>query len=682
MDNQRDDSDSADYETGHAGNFPAPQGIVNVPRHEAAQEYVTKDEEDAVIDYNAPISWWVLSTLFPLIAGTFGPLASTFNICALAITWRTTVAPNSPESEGTHISDPAWLLAVNAVSLAIAVVANLFLLGQMTDRISYTRAAPCFISGWYVSSLLLLGLIAATPTHLPLPANTTATYSQAFFYGIFACVIYFILASMLLTTAINMKFRPPPFSHTFKLTMSQRSLMLQTMLFCGYLLAAGAVYSRVEGWDFLDAVYFVNVTLFTIGLGDYHPLTHLGRSLFFPMAIGGILFVGLIIASIRTLVLEAGSCKISARMVEKARHDVLESVDPQTGKVKLSAFRTKQLKPDPSMSELDRRELEFDIMRLVQKKAGRRYQLLALAISGSCFFVLWFLGAVIFWQAEMATGGENWSYFEALYFTYVCLLTIGYGDFYPQTNSGKPAFVFWSLIALPTLTVLIGAIGDTISDAVASFTLWFSRHAPEGLKAFRQAKQAAQKKRNREGEEESAKPPGFMSDDSAGKGDFEDENIAKAVQALGRGEQNNAQQGDKPQSEEEAQALLSAYRLHILMREMQNVIQHLDNQPPRKYTYAEWTWFLKLLYEDEDESKGHRLPWDQTVDVSAPLRRQHEEKWSWLGQESPLMSMEDEPKWVLNRLLEVAQRTSKKRGDYLLKTWKENQGRALPASDS
>lgn len=45
-------------------------------RHEHAREYAQKDEEDTVVDYNAPVHWWMVSTLFPLIAGTFGPMAS------------------------------------------------------------------------------------------------------------------------------------------------------------------------------------------------------------------------------------------------------------------------------------------------------------------------------------------------------------------------------------------------------------------------------------------------------------------------------------------------------------------------------------------------------------------------------------------------------------------------------
>lgn len=52
-------------------------------------------------------------------------MASAFNICAVAIDWRLIVNASSTESEGPHITDPRWLVAVNAVSLAIAIIANL-----------------------------------------------------------------------------------------------------------------------------------------------------------------------------------------------------------------------------------------------------------------------------------------------------------------------------------------------------------------------------------------------------------------------------------------------------------------------------------------------------------------------------------------------------------------------------
>lgn len=42
------------------------------------------------------------------------------------------------------------------------------------------------------------------------------------------------------------------------------------------LLGAG-VYSVVEGWSFVDSVYFATVTLATVGYGDFAPQTTFGR---------------------------------------------------------------------------------------------------------------------------------------------------------------------------------------------------------------------------------------------------------------------------------------------------------------------------------------------------------------------------------------------------------------------
>jgi len=55
-----------------------------------------------------------------------------------------------------------------------------------------------------------------------------------------------------------------------------------------YLMAGAAVYSHIEGWAYLDAVYWADFTLLTVGIGDYSLQTHLGRGLLFPFAIGGI----------------------------------------------------------------------------------------------------------------------------------------------------------------------------------------------------------------------------------------------------------------------------------------------------------------------------------------------------------------------------------------------------------
>jgi len=144
----------------------------------------------------------------------------------------------------------------------MALLANLFLLGHMSSRIPFHIAQPMTISGFFISSILLIGLVAAVPSYLQHPGQTL---SQGFYYACMAAAIYFIIAALLTVTLIGVYMGK--YSREYKLTMAQRSLMWQTVTFVGYFLAAAAVYSHIEGWLYLDAVYFTIVTLFTIGFG-------------------------------------------------------------------------------------------------------------------------------------------------------------------------------------------------------------------------------------------------------------------------------------------------------------------------------------------------------------------------------------------------------------------------------
>ncbi|MCJ1418740.1 Potassium channel [Xylographa parallela] len=609
------------------------------------EDYVHKDEEEAEGDPTSPSRWWFSSTLFPLIAATFGPLASAFGIAALVMDWVIIVNPSSTESTGIDIPNPNWLDAINAISLFTSVAANLMLLAHMTGRISFPVSQPATIILYYVTSFLLIGLVAAAPAHLDLPAGEVRTFSQAYYYAIIAAAVTFILGSMMVVTASGVYIGR--YSRDFKLTMSQRTLIFQTTTFIGYILAAGAVYSKVEGWDYLDGVYYVDVTILTIGFGDFSPKTHLGRSLLFPMAVGGILFLGLIIASIRTLVLERGTKKVTVRMLEKARQKALKKGDLSSGTIQVRPGKKRNIAKG-TRSELGRREQEFNIMREVQQKAGRTNSLIALSISAGAAFFLWFVGAAVFQQAELDSQG--WSYFEALYFTYISLLTIGYGDFYPQTNSGKPAFVFWSLLALPTLTVLIGSIGDSIAEGIGELTLWIGQHLPEKTGALKDLKGEANKSKKEDGGGfQEAKPPGFMSngagtDEESQSADRDKDGVAKV--------QNDVQSAGKAGRH---------YRRYLIMRQIKITVQQMDSTPPRQYSYAEWTWILKLLGEDESSTEKHRSA--EATEDAEDAGHPDSKSWSWLGQNSPLMSGEDEPKWVMHRLMDLLEKDLKDEGD-------------------
>jgi len=59
-----------------------------------------------------PSRWWFASTACPLLAGTFGPMASGFNIVSLGYHWREYIAPGGTESTGMQagdtLQDPPW----------------------------------------------------------------------------------------------------------------------------------------------------------------------------------------------------------------------------------------------------------------------------------------------------------------------------------------------------------------------------------------------------------------------------------------------------------------------------------------------------------------------------------------------------------------------------------------------
>jgi len=62
------------------------------------------------------------------------------------------------------------------------------------------------------------------------------------------------------------------------------------------LLASGTIfYQIVEGWDWVDSIYFCVVTLATVGYGDLHPTTTWGKLFAIPYIIIGVAMLGVFI---------------------------------------------------------------------------------------------------------------------------------------------------------------------------------------------------------------------------------------------------------------------------------------------------------------------------------------------------------------------------------------------------
>ncbi|TVY38332.1 Outward-rectifier potassium channel, partial [Lachnellula subtilissima] len=681
-----------------------------------------------------PQDWWFASTAIPLLAATLGPLANVLSIAALVSKWRVTLPDNGQLPEGTDdagidIPDPHWEIVLNAVSLGLGFFGNFCLLLNFTRRVRYIIALPATIISWYMATGILIGIIVAMHNYVP-PVRPGETYSQGFWHAVIAASLYLIGSMILMVNMLGYFLGHYP--QHFELDDDQRTLILQTMMFFFWLAGGAGVFSKVCGWDYADALYFCDVTVLTVGFGDFVGNNDAGRGLVFPYSVGGIIFLGLVINSIRKFALGMSKDKVVRKHQLKERqktygrsvtseNELRERLglpprrDPVLA-VRRSSFaltrrsssvaslknRRESLeqyghfdihgrsitfhekkkpaggggrggagrrhKPQPALSRdakmqqraagrgpqsrrahkrekllmLKEEKDRFDAMRDIQARTHKFEQYFALSMSALAFSILWCVGAVVFMVAERRI--QNMSYFESLYFCYVSLLTIGYGDFSPKSNAGKPFFVIWSLIAIPTMTILISDMGDTVVSGInrGTFTLADWTVMPkEGIwRDFLESHPKLRSWLERKTKEREAK--------KRVEHGFELQNPDEESTLEGNGHGNNLLTLENL-AEERPEATE-----HELARKLALAIKRTANDlradHAKRYTYEEWVEFTRLIKFSSMSPQEVEREEDEEGLV----------EWDWIGEDSPMLADVTESEWVLDRLCESLNRYTRK----------------------
>lgn len=304
----------------------------------------------------------------------------------------------------------------------------------------------------------------------------------------------------------------------------------------------------------------------------------------------------------------------------------------------------------------------FEAMRLIQANTLRYKRYTALFTSTIAFFLLWLLGAVVFMVAEKETQGL--SYFQALYFCYVSLLTIGYGDLSPKSNAGKSFFLIWSLLSVPSITILISSMGSTVIARFQDITLKvaeFTILPKAGLRAAllksyrvrvygeetekeiheREIREAQERVRQRHLEENRLEAHG---------------NITRQLsrQISQRKELSTNAPSTDNLSTLSRRPLPHNYTFTFLLQELTLEIRRVGTQvrkdPKKLYNYHEWVEFTRLIRACEEvkprKIKGEKpSEWDERIDDDEGFVL-----WDWIGQDSPLINEGSEPEWILERL--------------------------------
>ncbi|KAL8746325.1 MAG: hypothetical protein Q9190_001644 [Brigantiaea leucoxantha] len=587
-------------------------------------------------DDNAPQDWWFASTAIPLLAATSGPLANVMSIAALVTSWRNDYNPQYPgvDTQSVGYPDPRWCIALNAASLYVP------------------------------------------------PRRPDQTYSQGFWHAVIAAALYLLSSMALMVNMLGYFLGHYP--QHFELSDEQRNLILQTMLFFIWLAGGAGVFAKVDpGWQYVDALYFCDVIGGIVILGllvssilkfakeishdkivkshaEKRRVQTIDRSV---TSLGEL-------EELRKRDIKAYKVAIPLRNQNEksngqANHFADKTVNgfSQPAKIrKRGTMRSgvKRLRRmgsrKPKLVLLQEEKDRFEAMRNIQKSTSDFKRYSALAMSALAFVketirlatptpkpkcqsiianlplpvgLLWCVGAVGFWQTESKSQGL--SYFQALYFCYVSLTTIGYGDLSPSSNAGKPFFIVWSLLAVPTMTVLISDMGNTViaSFKRGTFTLadwtvlpkagmWrnLAERHPWLLNWLqtRAAKSAADKRI----------AEGFPTGD-----DLAPPPPAQTLQDL---------------------VHLETLDTHALARKLSSAIRRTANDikasPPRDYTFEEWAEHTRLIrfsrmtaleLEEEEEDEGLV-------------------EWDWIGRDSPMMAEQSESEWLLDRLCESLDR--------------------------
>ncbi|KAI5921658.1 hypothetical protein F4810DRAFT_712276 [Camillea tinctor] len=688
-----------------------------------------------------PQSWWFASTAVPLLAATQGPLSNVLSIAALVTAWKLDLPnngqlPEGADDNGVPNADPRWELALNGVSLACGFAGNLLLLLHFVGRVRYIVALPLSIIFWLLASGILIAITTSVSIYFP-AVYPGQTYSQGFWHAVLASITYMFGAVMLMANLVGYLLGHYP--QNFVLDDDQRTLILQTMMFFIWLAGGAAIFSRLEGWSFANALYYCDVSVLTIGYGDFVPSTDAARGFFIVYELIGITQLGLVISRISRYMSNISTDKVIKRHQARAREDTVgRTVTSEKelrerlglprrrktgsigqhmarrgsiakyGKFKVSGnivtFKGHKnpgavgddgqestgssreetpgsrdqpsVLPHPRLPHIIQRDQRqrllvlkeerdrFNAMREIQAETRRFKQYYALSVAAFAFVLLWCVGALVFMLAEKRM--QNLSYFDSFYFCFVTLLTVGYGDMSPQSNVGKPFFIVWSLIAVPSVTVLIQAMSNTV---VAGWNTATNTLLPERgfLNAFldshpnhlltRLIQRRRQKKRV---------DAGFQIQDPDEEGM---EALNNPDPSRGENARENIDAASLSHIEEDG--LNEHHLARQLAIAIRSVAHDLRADPPKQYSYAEWAHFTKLIRFSSGAGRD-------AVEI-----REEEEglvEWDWIGEDSPMLSDSTESEWVLDRLCESLNRYTRRSSKRHGKTHLRFPGRIHPAA--
>jgi hypothetical protein len=211
----------------------------------------------------------------------------------------------------------------------------------------------------------------------------------------------------------------------------------------------------------------------TVGYGDLVPEDDAGQQMFVACyAFLGVAFLATIISEvIKTLVQFTKQVVLRARLkaMQDSRLLVEHHLRMKSGSNLL-----------PRIEENSVRAKEIQLLKYCSTTAqriGGRYRhykrkygaLLDLGLLAGQLVAVWFVGAAILLTTE------GFTLTESVYCAVITSLSVGYGDYYPVTQTGRLAFAFYIPLSV---TIVMGCVGQLVGVTKDYFTVHAVTRAP------------------------------------------------------------------------------------------------------------------------------------------------------------------------------------------------------------
>nr|XP_054765491.1 TWiK family of potassium channels protein 7-like [Lytechinus pictus] len=249
----------------------------------------------------------------------------------------------------------------------------------------------------------------------------------------------------------------------------------------------------LSSWNFYGSMFFATTVLTTIGYGNIAPVTVGGRVFCMVYAVFGIALLLLVLASIGTLLARGATLgyRRILRWIKKKR-----SKD-ETDVVTFQRDPRAQEVIDEGWKGDDGDSHKVDIQGKNGESAGAVEKGDSATVEGEeekppeaeaqipLTFILVFAFLYICFLACLLQAWEDqWSYFEAFYFSFITLTTIGFGDLVPHHQKNLLACTFFILLGMAIMSMCIALAQEMIIQKVA----WLSKKIGVAFASHKQRK--------------------------------------------------------------------------------------------------------------------------------------------------------------------------------------------------